>query len=800
MMRNLRFAIRSLMRLKVYSVINIVGLALTLACVIVIARYVHNETTVDHFNEKLDRICLTVSEQTDNVGRKRFANVKNYNNEAAFVDLREDPAVERTSTFVFLSGDKVMNGGKSYSANLIAADTTFFDILDYRMLSGSNDLSAPDNILITEEFARKLFGKSDPLGQQIIYGGSGKTVTVTGIMASPETKSSIRFDAVLPYSHTEMWSRVGNTLVLLHPHQDYRVFNKKYEDFFEMKSWKNAMRYQLFPLRKVYMDKTVQDYGGGFLRGNPTSVWVLVVVGFLILSVGVINFINIYTAAVLRRGRELGMKKVFGAPGWQVFFQLFVENIILIGIAVLAAMFLTEVFNPFVRNILGFDQLPFRSFDFLLTLGLLVGLPLVTTLFPFFHYNYSLPIVSLRGVGKSGGKFVFREIFLCFQYVLTLGMIIVSLFFFKQLRFMLHADLGFQAKDIIKVSFVSQENDYNAMGKRWDDNQRVMSEVRQAMDESALFTAWAHGMSPVGRLQQTNFRFNEGELKPVNMLQGDERWMKLLGLGLKEGRLFDNEIEDFYTYNIVVTESALPYFGITDIRTEKLQPERRFWYSMDRPKEEMDSNPPNEIVGVLHDFYPDHLGMQSLPIVVLFSKGYMDSPILAAISSGKKQEAIEFMRQLHAEKVGGEFTYSFMEEDLKALYGEDRKVVVIYSVFTFIAILVSVLGLFSMSLFDIRQRYREIAIRKVNGATTRVIFVLLLERYLYLLSISFLIAAPVGWYAIRRYLEEFARKAPVSWWIFAVAFLITAGVSLLTLFWQTRKAATMNPADVVRRE
>ena len=174
--------------------------------------------------------------------------------------------------------------------------------------------------------------------------------------------------------------------------------------------------------------------------------------------------------------------------------------------------------------------------------------------------------------------------------------------------------------------------------------------------------------------------------------------------------------------------------------------------------------------------------------------------LMASIVPGRRPEAIKLLKELHDKTIGGEFEYTFVEDEISAMYEKDRLVARIYSVFTLISILISSMGLFSLSLFDIQQRYKEIAIRKVNGATTGAIMNLLLRKYYKLLGFSFLIATPLSWLAITRYLENFANKAPLSWWIFAIAFLITAGISLLTLIWQIRKAARTNPAKAIKTE
>jgi len=256
---------------------------------------------------------------------------------------------------------------------------------------------------------------------------------------------------------------------------------------------------------------------------------------------------------------------------------------------------------------------------------------------------------------------------------------------------------------------------------------------------------------------------------------------------------------------LIVTEAVLKLFGITDFNDVLLQPESRMWWTVGRD-EEMKTNPPYRIVGVVKDFDYLHLSKKSEPIAFTFSATFSAgsttkySPLTAAIVPGRTQDAIEFLRNLHEETVGGEFAYSFVEDEVREMYTEDKKIVTIYTVFTFIAVFVSILGLFSMSLFDIQQRRKEIAIRKINGATFHDIVRLLLKKYFWTLGISFVIASPVALFAINRYLEDFAHKAPVSWWLFAVAATITAGISLLTLLWQTYKAANQNPAEVVKSE
>ena len=793
-MKIIKLAFRSILSFRTYSGINLLGLALSLACVITIFRYVYGEFSVDRFNKKIDRIFLTTQERNTNPGTIIFSRMINLNMETPFLDLINHSGVENVSNFILFDNDEITVDEQKYNANLLVADSNFLKIMDYPVISGIHRLSEPNSALITNSFAQKLFGNENPVGKTFRH-SNGKILTISGIIGQTSTKSSLSFDMIVSLHLTERWSKTLLTFVLLNPGVDYRVINKQHEDFSAMRSPSSQIRYQLFPLSKVYFDKSISDselYG----QGDYNYVTVLMAVGFLILLTGVINYINIFTVIVLRRGREIGIKKVFGAGRFNIFIQLFVENLLMTGFALIAALFIAHIASPFITNVLQLEQIPNILFNMLLSCVILCSLPLLTTLYPFFRYHYSVPVHSFRSFDKIRGGSL-RRVFLSFQYVITIIMIVVSLFFTKQLRFMLNADLGYRTEDIIKVQFQK----FNSGLISSPESQRITDEIVQKMNACPLFSYWTYGQSP-NEFTQNGFSFKhgDGEFKPVKLKEVDESWLRLFDIQLKEGRLWDNETDSGYRdYYIIVSESVLKLFGITDYSSAMLQPESRLWImSSTSGNEEMQTNPPYRIVGVVKDFNYRRLSKRSEPVVFYYSKASSRyDPLIASIVPGRTQDAIAFLRKLKEETVGGEFSYSFVEDEVQAMYTEDKKIAAIYSVFTFIAIFVSALGLFSMSLFDIQQRRKEIAIRKINGATIADVIRLLLKKYFWSLLISFALATPVALYAINRYLEDFANKAPVSWWLFAAAIAMTAGVSLLTLIYQTQKAANQNPAEVI---
>lgn len=800
-MKIILLALRSLTRFRLYSAINIMGLALSLACVITISRYIYQETTVDHFHKHLDRLYFTTL-QYQNSPMIRFSGSSNMNNEPDYKEPLEDIAVEQSTTFIPMQQYDIYSENRKFTADLFAVDTSFLQILDFPVLAGNRKtlMLKPESAVITREMAQKLFGNENPIGKTISF-TFGNPVTIEGIIGTPAGKSTLHFDILISESMQKKWSRMPQSIALLYPGSDLKQVNKRLDIYMHMKAWNQYQRYQFFPMKKIYFDHTIHDLNL-FNKGNKTNVQILSIVTLLILIIGFVNFTNIYTALIQKRSREFGMKKVFGAKRFHLFGQIYIENIFIIA----CALFVGWVFIELTQNYLSNQWGIFQSNDWRLNLSLMliliVLLPIVTASYPFFKYGYSTPIRSLQSVSKKGNSVLSRSLFLIIQYGISISLIIVSLFFIKQLHFMLNYDNEYRTEDIIKTQFLRSNyalDDTNEQTTAKSKKQKQLDNIiTTKMNESPLFTAWAYGESPY-EYGEPNIQFEfQGKKQMVVYNTVDERYMKIYDLQTVEGRNWNDSIDHFGTYDLIINETAKKTFGITDIATAKLQPENRLWWSYDMP--DMDKNPAYNIVGVVKDFQIGHLSQATLPLVFAYDIGYRYSRLTAHIVPDKRQEAILFLQKLHEETVGGEFIYSFAEDEIKAIYKEDKKVTSIYTTFALIAILISSLGLFGLSLFDVQQRYREIAIRKVNGATSAIIMQMLLRKYYKLLAIAFLIATPVSWLAIHNYLENFAHKASISWWLFAVAIAITGSISLLTLIWQTRRAARLNPADVIKSE
>jgi|AGTN01.3.fsa_nt_gi ABC-type antimicrobial peptide transport system, permease component len=802
-MQLFKTTIRTLSRFRLYTVVNILGLALSLSCVILIARYVHQETTVNHFATDLSRTYLmSIEEQS---GQIRYGGAENLNNDGNYRDPMNHDGIERFSVFIPYGKDYILSGEHRYNTKLIVTDSNFLKILPYPLLYGDTFSDAPDEIILTRHFAEKLFGNENPVGKTVTF-STGDLLKVAGVIGEPASKSFLDFDLLVNIGLKERWERMTHNLVMLRPDEDISRINNANSDFISLRFWGKPIRYQLVPLKDFYFDRSrnlYQDEDPVFIQGNPDSVKVFSVVALLILFVGLFNFVNIYTVVILKRAREFGVKKIYGAGRRGIAGQILSENFMMVLAALFFAWFFMEVAEVMLAEKLAFTVLRNPTFDIWLSVVTLILLPCIASLYPFLRYTYSAPVTSLRSVNVGGVSVVSRKVFLFLQYVISFGLLIVALFFMKQLNYMLNREPGYKTENVIVCTMMVENHYYYSNHEDWEKRHRKLTEnkalIERRMNESPLFTEWLFG-SPVYDLKATTLvkRSDKDEYEEVAGEWLQPAYFDMFGFRLTEGRLWDST-DVFTQYKCIINESAKKLFDISDIRSVQLQPERRMWYSTDVDTKE---NPAYEIVGVIKDFNTGHLSKATVPLMLSFSEGLdMREPLMARFLPGKEKEAAAYLGEIYREiNDNAEFIYTLLEDDIARLYEEDKRVSNVYTLFALLAILISCMGLFAISLFDIRQRYREIALRKVNGAKVNDIMRLLLKKYIWLLVAAFAVAVPAAFVVISNYLKDFAHKAPVSWWLFAVSFGVVTGISLLTLVWQVNKAVKANPVESLKSE
>ena len=817
-MKTLIYAVRIIMRMKAYSIICVLGLVISLAGTTTLVRYIHQELTVDHHLKDLDHLHLLTNHVITGKNSPQLTCNRNWNREKHFVDPLNHPAVDKYTRITALPKGEIGKGKQHFAVSAIAVDTTFFQLMPCQAILGLTDQVPPTGIILSEELSQRVFGKEDPLGKELTFGG--KQVTVTGVMKVPSSKVSFAFDIIVSEKLQREWAGTGSAalfdLVRLHRPEDLETINAA-QPILKLRSWgNNETQFQLIPLKENYFDKRLTLYQADhmFPKGDRDGIYILIFVAILLFSIGVLNYLNLYMVIMQKRGIEFGVKKVFGASRWAFFKQLYTENFLLSAITLLFVGMIIEITDKLMVNLSGIPIHKNVTFDTAIYLGILFVFPLVTMLYPYFRHVYSRPVSSIKGIKQGGGSPLTRSLFLTVQYVITFCLIVVSIYFAKQLDAMLNADLGFNTKNIIRCMLIPAKNhdnvihDMAAWERERERDKRNAAHINHTLNSCPDIVAWSMGdelwhstnayIRPIAKKADTENEFIEGDCPSLSASD-----IALFDLEIIEGRGWDDSIDQFTNYNLIINESAKKQMGITDIHSDMIQTKDRLWWSMDV---DCSGNPPFRIVGVIKNFRSSHLSKAVHPSFYSYSpsSGEYFHPgryFLVRYQPGKQQEVLKLLANLRNEVSGeGELQYSFLEDEIAKRYENDRRIVRIYLTFAALAIAVSCLGLFGLSLFEIRLRHREIALRKVHGAKVSDIVRLLLKRYLIMLGISALIAFPIAIFFIQKYMEDFAYRTPLAGWMFVLALLIVALISGGALFWQTHKAANINPAIVMKSE
>lgn len=790
-MRIIQLAIHTLCRFKMYTIINIIGLSLSIACVITIFRYVEQELTIDSYTSNRDRIAFQIQEDKDTPGVRPVTGT-NFS----------DPDIECSSAILWYNKDMISLDKERFDVATLVVDSNFMKVMEFPVCYGNafslNESS--QNVIIMQSLANKLFGSKNPIGEKITY-STGDPLTITGVISTQGRKSSMPFDILVSAGLQEDWAAsFPANVVLIRQGADFATINGRHRTFETDPQTGKEIRSQLMPIKKSYFDSSVVSYNDMLLHGNYKQLEKLSIVAVLVLLIGTFNFMSLYTVILLKRGKEFGLKKIFGSTPVRLFIQLYVENLFLIAIALCFSWFLIEVSTGLIETELGMMQQKDISFDCILSVIFLFLLPGIAIVIPFLRYGYIAPVCSLQSIYIGKKLAVVRYLYLSIQYVITFTLIVLSLFFAKQLYEMLHTDTGYTTNNIIKAEFeiydrktpMTKEEFKAGLSRR----KASYAQIEQQMNASPLFVAWGYNNLPYEyQIENSSYRFKkptDSDYQSIALIPSTESTQKLYGFKLLEGRLWNDSIDHEGDAKLILNRKAMGLFAFNNLDEAELQSETPIWPVKD--------NLPYQIIGIIEDFYCGHLSKSVGPMAYKYCKTYSDQvPIVAAIIPGKQQEAIAFLHKLHNETVDGSFNYAFVKDEINKLYHDDRQITIIYSAFALMGILISSLGLFGLSLFDIQQRYREIALRKINGAMVKNILSLLLKQYILMLGVSFAIAIPLSYWGIHVYLKDFAYQADINWWLFALAAMIVSLISLITLIYQTRKAANINPAIILKR-
>lgn len=797
-------ALRAIARYRFFSFINVLGLAIGLAGCILIALYVIDELSYDRYHENAENIYRAGLD-----GKIGDREMMTYTSAAPFARtmVQEFPEVISACRFYELGNKKIKYEDRIFlESDLMMADSTVFEIFSWNLLHGNKReaLRKPNTIVMTTSMARKYFGDSDPIGEMLEY-DDRLSLTVTGIMEDVPDNSHFHFDALVsmetsPQSRSNHWlSDRYMCYLLLRDDASGSALEEKLHNFvlkyvgpqleagigMSMEEWlesDNRYGYYLEPLTGIYLDSEATMEIEPL--GSKKMVMVFSMVALFILFIACINFMNLTTAKSSVRAKEVGVRKVLGGTRNQLILQFLSEAVVLSFIALFMALLFVHLLLPYFNNLTQKSlALPYLTSSWflpaLVALSIFTGL-LAGSYTAFSFASFGVVTVLKSSLSKKGkGKWL-RSGLVVFQFGVSIVVIIATFYVYYQINYIQNKDLGFKKEHVIVLKRPK------ALGNQLESFKQELEKIPSVKLAAASSEVPGTGFS--GNIFQREGA-SSSEMIHFQTLTSDYEFPQVMGLEMKAGRFFSKEFPGD-TMSVVVNESAVAALGYDDPLGKNL-----VGYS---GGQEVIAY---KIIGVVKDFHSGSLKEQ-IPNIVFFYPGkYTPSYMAISIVPGNKAAVLRTIRAKWEEFIPGQvFGYFYMDDYYNDLHKNEIRSGKILGVFALLSLFIALLGLFGLSLFISEQRTKEIGVRKVMGAKTNQIVLLLNKQFTLWILLANLIAWPLAWYFVSRWMENFAYHVSLGAWIFILTAFISVAFGWLTVSYQSIKAAVVKPAKSLRYE
>lgn len=788
MIRNyFKTAWRNLFHNKTFSLINISGLALGITCSLLIMLWVQDEYSVDAFHKNSDQLYYIYERSFS--GEKVEAN---YNTQCLLANelkahipqIKYASAVETANSVVCAAGNKILK------KDGVFAGSNFFIMFSYPLLQGTarQSLNSISGIVISRKMAEAFFGSVNNAAGKTIQYANKEDLIITGVFEDLPANSSVQFEFVRPWeafmSQNEWAKSWGNndpfTIVQLQPDANPAKTQAGIRNFLDRYlpvTKDSRIELALQPYHEKYLHETFIN--GVPARGRIEYVRLFSIVAIIILLIACINFMNLSTARSIRRAKEIGVRKVLGAARSRLITQFLAEALLLTFFAMLVAIFLTVLLLPAFNWLCGKHLIfPVRQpVLWLCLLCLLLITSLIAGCYPALFMSSLLPVQVLKSKIKFGWRSIFfRKGLVVFQFALSFIFIVGMIVIYRQVNYVQTKNLGFNRNNLI---YISIEGD--------------LTEEYNLFKEKALLVP---GITSVSRMLQTptGYHHYKGDIswqgkapddkEPIADVSVGYDFVKTLQLKLKEGRDFSNNYGTDST-NFLINESMTVKLNDPNPIGKKLS-----W-----------GTNKGIIVGVLKDFHFYSMHRAIDPMVIRLDEKRKYGTILVRAEAAKTKDALAALEKLNKDiNPKTPFTYQFADQEYAILYNNEQLVSRLADCFAMIAIFISCLGVLGLITFSAEQKTKEIGIRKVLGASVLNIIQMLSKGFLNLILIAASIAFPVAWWAMNKWLEDFAYRVSISWWMFALAGCIAIIIALATISFQSIKAAIANPVKSLRTE
>ena len=797
-MNHLKIALRNLRRQKGYAFINVTGLAVGMACCLLIALYVHDEHSFDRYHENADRIARVTFDFSNPNVERALAMVGppvGRDLKAEFPEVVE-AARFLESSFLFQRQDDPSIQYQEH--NSLYADASMLDVFSFTLYRGApkTALEAPFSVILTETTARRYFGDDDPIGKILV--DDGNAYTVTGLLHDVPEASHFTFDLLVSLSTLDaeapefmgdFWALVVNTYVLFDRPESAAALDAKLPGYLERQLGEqmhyegHSYRLATEPLADIYLH--ARHHSSLAQRGNAATLYIFGGIALFILLIACINFTNLATARATERAREVGVRKVVGAQRGQLAAQFFGESMLMTvmatGLALALARLVLPAFNAFSGKTLSLDVLVSPVFLLiLLTTAVIAGV--LAGGYPAVVLSRYRPITVLRGtLSATGSGGLLRKGLVVFQFSLSMALMVSTAVVFSQLDFMRNAHLGFDKAQMLTVNFGAEA---------------TVQQQAEAIKHALLQRADVTGISVSGDIPGTgnlhaaiSVEDREGEMQslPWRYVAADFDFIDNYGIELIAGRAFSLDFPTDSSEAMIINEAAVQILGF--VAAEQALEAKFDFYGRQ-----------GEIIGVARDFHLKSLQEEVEPVYILLDPSRyryfslrLDTENLAGTMAGL--EALWGELAPHRP-----FAYSFLDESLDRQYRAEEQFGQVVGLFAVLAVFVACLGLFGLAALTTRQRTKEIGLRKVLGASVSGIVVLLTKEVARLVVVAFVLAAPVVYLTMDRWLEGYAYRTDIALWIFLAVGLAALAIAVLTVSYQAIRAAVVNPVEALRYE
>lgn len=785
MLKNyIKTAFRTLVKSKSYAIINIAGLAISLAASVLLLLWVSDELSYDRMHSKADRIYVAAAA----IGKSKDQLWPVTSAPLAIFGKAEIPAIEeacRTSTFN--NSILLEYQDKKFTEASVYVDQNFFKLFDFTLLEGNPAQPFPDNrsIVLSKTAAEKYFGKEPAMGK-ILQVKEGNAYKVTGVMEDMPKNSSLQFSLMMPFDvlaenrpNNPLNADWGNlnyqTYFLLKANADAAAVGKQLADIHRKNQpsdfWKD-LNYLMQPLTTYHLYTADGDEQG------MKQVKIFALVAIVILLIACINYVNLVTARATRRGKEVSVRKVVGANKGHLFWQFIAESFVVFIISMLVAIGLLYALMPMYNSLSG-KEMVFSLLD--RNVWTIFGLSLLAVLilagvYPALILSSFNPALALKGIipglGKNSG---FRKALVVVQFTCSIVLIVATLIISRQLAYIRSMNLGYSKENIL--TFESHN-----FRKNFDGIKQQLEQQPGILGVTASTQRILNVQSSTGDLEWEGKPANMNSFM-INQLSVDRAFPEVMNMELVAGKGFTGTAADSNHY--LLNETAVKIIGLDN--------------PVGKPVTFHDN--PGIIAGVLKDFHFKDMKTAIEPCILFMDPDWSWNTMYVKTTGSQATQALAAVEKLWKQhNADYEFDYQFLDESFDALYKSDIRAGKLFNLFAGVAILLSCLGLFGLVTYTAETKVKEIGIRKTLGASVSNIILLISKDFLKLVGISFLVAFPLGWWMMNRWLENYVYRTAIEWWVFALAGFAAFVIAAITVCGKSLRAARENPIKAIRTE